>query len=46
MAEPKVFFVHLRRPDKSNPMERWDNPFYEFGQVHQCLNIDSRISCP
>jgi hypothetical protein len=28
MANPKVFFVHLRRPNKRNPR---DDPFYEFG---------------
>ena len=31
MAEPKVFFIHLRRPDRANPNERRDDPFYEFG---------------
>lgn len=30
MAE-KVFLVHLRRPNLSNPKERRDDPFYEFG---------------
>lgn len=28
MAEPKVFFVHLRRPGRD---DRRDDPFYEFG---------------
>ena len=27
----KVFLIHLRRPDRSNPKERRDDPFYEFG---------------
>jgi len=31
MAEPKVFFVYLRRPHRNNPKERRDDPFYEFG---------------
>jgi hypothetical protein len=33
MAEPKVFFVHLRRPDSAskNPDEKRSDPFYEFG---------------
>jgi len=33
MADPKVFFVHLRRPDSAseNPNERRDDPFWEFG---------------
>jgi hypothetical protein len=33
MAEPKVFFVHLRRPRtaKVDPTERRDDPFYELG---------------
>ena len=30
MAEPKVYFVHLRRPG-SSPNEKRDDPFYEFG---------------
>ena len=34
MAEPKVFFVHLRRPDKSNRKERRDDPLYELGHGH------------
>ena len=40
----RIFFVHLRRPDRSNPEERRDDPFCELGQVHQWLSIDSRIS--
>ena len=36
MAEPKVFFVHLRNDRTSRTRSRrWDNPFYEFGQVHR-----------
>ncbi len=33
MAEPKVFFVYLRRPmsPRQSPNERRDDPFYEFG---------------
>lgn len=33
MAEPKVLFVHLRRPRSAaeDPEERRDDPFYEFG---------------
>lgn len=33
MAEPEVFFVHLRRPRSASadPSERRDDPFYEFG---------------
>lgn len=31
MVAPKVFFVHLRRPNRANPNERRDDPFYEFG---------------
>src|SRR3954470_21807193 len=30
MDEPRVFFVHLRRP-KRDPDERRDDPFYELG---------------
>jgi hypothetical protein len=33
MVEPKVFFVHLRRPRSArvDPNEQRDDPFYEFG---------------
>ena len=31
MATPNVYFVHLRRPDRSNRDEKRDDPFYEFG---------------
>lgn len=31
MAAPRIFFVHLRRPDKSDPYEQRADPFYEFG---------------
>ena len=31
MAMPNVFFVHLRRPNRSDPDEQRDDPFYEFG---------------
>lgn len=41
MAEPKVFFVHLRRPDKKNPKEQRDDPFYEFGSFG-CTGCHSR----
>jgi len=32
-AEPKVYLVHLHRPDsaRKNPGEKRDDPFYEFG---------------
>ena len=42
MAQPKVFFVHLRRPSK-NPNEQRDDPFYEFGSFGctrcHCTNL-------
>ncbi|MGD0896816.1 MAG: hypothetical protein ABR915_03200 [Thermoguttaceae bacterium] len=41
MAQPKVFFVHLRRPNRSNPKERRDDPFYEFGSFG-CTKCHSR----
>lgn len=31
MAEPKVFLVLLRQPNSTDPSERRDDPFYEFG---------------
>ncbi|MFO0799516.1 MAG: hypothetical protein U0804_18765 [Gemmataceae bacterium] len=31
MSSLKVFIVHLRRPRSSDPNERRDDPFYEFG---------------
>ena len=31
MAQPLVFLVHLRRPVKSDPEEKRDDPFYEIG---------------
>ena len=31
MTPPKIFFVHLRRPDRANPKEQRNDPFYEFG---------------
>lgn len=43
MAEPRVFFVHLRRPDsaRKNPKERRDDPYYEFGSFG-CTGCHSR----
>lgn len=31
MTQPKVYVVHLRRPDRSKPRERRADPFFEFG---------------
>lgn len=31
MSVARVILVHLRRPDRSNPKERRDDPFFEFG---------------
>ncbi len=38
MTEPKVFFVHLRRPGSDDPR---DDPFYEFGSFG-CTRCHSR----
>lgn len=31
MAAPKVFLIQLRRPNRKDPKEQRDDPFYEFG---------------
>ena len=44
MAMPNVFFVHLRRPNRSDPDEQRDDPFYEFGSFG-CTGCHGRTSC-